>query len=241
MSTHPVALITGAAHRIGKALSIALHKQNYNIAIHCHHSIKDSETLAAQLNKIRKNSAKVFQANLISSEEIKRCHQQVMSWHSQINVLINNASLFLDDSIAFDNWDELFKCNIKAPYYLSQLCYQSLKESNGCIINLTDIHAKSPLKNYGVYCMTKAALESQTQSLAKDFSPHIRVNAIAPGAILWPENSSEIDDDTKQKIISKTPLKMPGGTKPICQAALHFIENKFITGTSLNVDGGRFI
>mgnify|MGYP006074510081 CR=1 FL=1 len=239
MPQSQTALITGAAHRIGQALCLALHQIGFDVAIHCHHSNVAANTLALSLNRARPDSAKTFQADLTQSNAVKQCCFDVIEWRPSLSVLINNASMFVDDNSAQEKWDNLFNCNVKAPYLLSNYCFETLKENNGCIINLTDIYAKFPLTNYGVYCMTKAALESQTKQLAKQFSPHVRVNAIAPGAILWPKNSNELSDDIKQKLINNTPLKRIGGTKPIIHAALHFIENTFLTGISINVDGGR--
>ena len=240
-TTNSVVLITGAAHRIGRALSMALHDKGFNVAIHYNKSNKASSELVEQLNCTRKNSAKMFQADLTKPKQIEKSYREIYSWHANITALINNASIFQTDDDPALNWDDLFNCNVRAPYLLSHLCFKTLKENKGCIINITDIHAKSPLKNYTTYCMTKAALEMQTKSFAKAFSPEIRVNAIAPGAILWPENQSEIDLVTKNKIINKTLLQTTGGTKPICQAVIHLMENSFITGTSLNIDGGRYV
>ena len=239
MSTFPVALITGGAHRIGKALCQALHEKQFNIAIHFYQSEKASLALKEKLNRIRPKSAEIFQTDLTVPSELSALYNNVIGWQSTLMVLINNASLFLPDPSAAHHWDRLFNCNVKAPYLLSKLCSTALKKNKGCIINLTDLHAHKPLKDYTIYCMTKAALSAQTTSLAKEFAPEIRVNAIAPGAILWPENESELSVVLKNKIIQKTPSQRVGGTKPIIQAALHFIENTFVTGTSLTIDGGR--
>ena len=241
MKNNPTALITGCARRIGQALAIALHQQGFDIAIHCLSSINAANQLSSLLNQQRENSTKVFTADLCNSDEIKKLSQNVLAWRPEINVLINNASLFYNDEKASLHWDDLFHCNVQAPYLLSHHFKITLEHNKGCIINLSDIHAHTPLKDYNIYCMTKAALHMQTLSLAKQLAPMVRVNAIAPGAILWPEDSNEINEDIKQKIIANTPLKIFGGTTPITQAALHFISNKFITGTSLAIDGGRSI
>lgn len=235
------ALITGSARRVGKALALALHSQGYDIALHHLSSVTEAESLCQQLNSIRSDSAKTFCADLCKAQDLNTLSLQLKSWRDTLSVLINNASLFFDDQIANQHWQKLFDCNVKAPYLLSQYCYPMLKQHNGIIINLTDIHANQPLANYHIYGMTKAALRSQTFSLAKAFSPEVRVNAIAPGAILWPEHENALDSQAKVKIINQTPLKKAGGTEPIVKAALHYIENDFITGTELKVDGGRSI
>lgn len=238
MNQPPLAFITGSARRIGKDLAVELHEKGFNVAIHYNKSKSEAELIVDLLNKLRPNSAKCFKANLTVDDQLKEIHQQILDWQQNITVIIHNASLFYDDQLAQNNWQNLFDCNVKAPYKLSNLFFDSLKKNLGSIINITDVHAKKPLKNYDLYCMTKAALELQTQILATKFAPYVRVNSIAPGAILWPENNNGLSLSMKKKIIEQTPLKIIGGTKPILQAALHFIDNKFITGTSLEVDGG---
>jgi pteridine reductase len=235
----PTALITGAAHRIGKALTLMLHNNGFNVAIHYHQSQKEALHLASELNQKRPESAQAFYANLINHSSLIELSENVINWQPKLTVLINNASLFMNDEQANLQWQVLFSCNVKAPYQLSEACFPALKANNGCIINITDIHAQSPLKDYDIYCMTKSALALQTKSLAKRYAPSVRVNAIAPGAILWPENDNELSDESKQKIINNTLLNKTGGTTPITQAAELFINNHFVTGASLNVDGGR--
>lgn len=240
MHTPKLALITGAARRIGRALAQALHQAGFNIAIHYFNSVQAAKTLEQELNAIRPNSARRFQADLsqttstISTELIN----EINLWDPKLTVVINNASQFIDDTHSLEAWDELFKCNVKSPYLLSLAAYPLLKKNQGSIINITDIHASIPLQHYNVYCMTKAALVLQTRSLAKQFAPKVRVNSIAPGAILWPEQHNALDQSSKEKIIKSTPLRSLGGTDPIVQAALYLINNTFITGTQLTVDGG---
>lgn len=233
------AIVTGGAKRIGKALISALHQAGFDVAIHFNHSSQDADALAQDCNLVRPDSAHCFQAELTNADALQQLANDVQQWRSNISVLINNASMFLTDEQALLNWQALFDCNIKAPYQLSHLFAGKLAEQQGTIINITDIHALTPLADYDIYGMTKAALTAQTYSLAKKFAPDIRVNAIAPGAMLWPEHDNELDEKTKEKIVQQTPLKMTGGTEPIVKAAQHFIDNPFITGTILPVDGGR--
>jgi len=239
MAFRKTALITGASKRIGLALSHCLHHAGFDIAIHCHQSTRLAEELVKTLNNKRSDSAKIFQTDLCQLNDIEQFCCDVIQWRPTLQVLINNASIFLNDLLALPKWDDIFNCNVKAPFLLSSHCFETLKHNKGNIINLTDIHAKSPLRDYGIYCMTKASLEFQTKHLAKTFAPSVRVNAIAPGAILWPEAENELDETIKEKLILETPLKMIGGVEPITQAALHFINNIFLTGVSLQVDGGR--
>lgn len=233
------ALITGASHRIGLALSKVLHEVGFDIALHYCQSKNAAKLIETELNSLRPNSAKAFQVDLTLSSKLQVFCDDVFNWRPNLKVLINNASIFLNDPLALKHWDNLFNCNTKAPYLLSQYCFNNLQENQGSIINITDIHSGIPLKDYGIYCMTKAALDMQTKQLAIDFAPDVRVNAIAPGAILWPDKDNEMDHTAKESLIQTTPLKKIGGVKPITQAALHIIENDFLTGQSINIDGGR--
>lgn len=233
------ALITGASQRIGLALSQALHKAGFDIALHYHQSNKAAKLIETELNSLRPNSAQTFQMDLTALSNIQQFCDEVLSWRPTLYTIINNASIFLNDPPALKKWDDLFNCNTKAPYLLSQNCFEALKSNQGNIINITDIHANIPLNEYGIYCMTKAALDMQTKQLATEFAPFVRVNAIAPGAILWPDNGNEMAQRAKEELLQATPLKKLGGVKPITQTALHLIENDFLTGQSIRVDGGR--
>lgn len=239
-----VALVTGAARRIGAAIAKTLHQAGFRVVIHCHTSTKAANDLAQQMNKERNDSALVLTADLtIKNEAIKLIHD-ALHWGKQLNVLINNASFFAKTSISAvddEQWDLLFTTNVKAPFWLSQTAYPFLIPSKGSIINITDIHAQRPLLDYSVYCQTKAALDMQTKSLAREFAPNVRVNAIAPGAIVWPEHENALNAAVQQKIIENTPLKQHGNPIFIGQAVLALIENPFITGQTLAVDGGRSI
>jgi pteridine reductase len=231
-----VALVTGGARRIGKAIVEFLHADGFNVVIHCNKSIDDALTLAQNLNNIRINSAYVLCADLCKKDELVKLIAQSCAWYSRLDVLVNNASIFTRDD---SKWDELFMTNVHAPYILSCAARIYLAQTQGCIINITDIHASKPLKDYAVYCQTKAALAMQTKALAREFAPDIRVNAVAPGAIAWPEDENQLNTQIQQKIIAKTLLKRHGEPKYIAQAVLGLINNAFITGQCLQVDGGR--
>jgi pteridine reductase len=176
--------------------------------------------------------------------ECKNLINQVLKWRSKLNVLVNNASTFnrtnIND-INLDDWQTLFAVNVQAPFLLSLAAYPSLSSQQGAIINITDIHADKPLRNYAVYCQTKAALAMQTKALAKEFAPNVRVNAVAPGAIVWPEKENALNYKVQEHIIAKTLLKRHGDPRFIAQAVISLINNPFITGQILNVDGGRSI
>lgn len=239
-----VALITGSARRIGAAIVVALHKAGFRVAIHCHHSLTEALELVAKLNTLRADSACFFQADLGSDGACIGLVSAVINWAGALNLLVNNASLFVKSEAGefhSKDWQDLFRLNVQAPYELSMASHAALASVKGSIINITDIHAEKPLKHYAVYCQTKAALLMQTKALAKEFAPDIRVNAVAPGAIAWPENENALEEIIRQQIIAKTPLRCHGDPDYIAQAVLALVDNLFITGQVLNVDGGRSI
>jgi len=239
-----VALITGAARRIGASIARHLHQAGFRVIIHCHQSSQDAEKLAIELNTLRPKSACVIAADLTLKPEAIGLIAQALAWGQQLDLLVNNASLFYSspqDIINDEQWDTLFTLNVKAPFWLSTTARPYLATQLGSIINITDIHADKPLKGYSVYCQSKAALAMQTLALAREFAPEVRVNAVAPGAIIWPEAANALNDEQQQKIIAKTPLKQHGDPVYIAQAVLALVENPFITGQTLRVDGGRSI
>ena len=231
-----VALITGAARRIGATIAKHLHQAGFRVVIHCHHSVHEAEELAHTLNQQRMNSACVLVADLSEHNVSTRLVQQTLTWAGRLDLLVNNASLFSRD---INDWDALFYLNVKVPFLLSLAAREALTSTCGAIINITDAHIEKPLKEYAVYCQTKAALTMQTKSLAREFAPNIRVNAVAPGAILWPEHGNKLSHEQKQKIIEEIPLKRHGDPLFIAQAVLALTDNLFITGQTLIVDGGR--
>ncbi|WP_028389441.1 pteridine reductase [Legionella fairfieldensis] len=239
-----VALVTGAGRRIGAAIVKLLHQRGFHVAIHCHHSLDEAQNLADQLNQQRSESVRVFQFDLHEAESSPELVGAVFAWKNRLDLLVNNASVFKrTDFTVFNDtdWELLFTVNVKAPFLLSLAARPFLAEYQGTIINLTDIHADSPLKNYAVYCQTKAALVMQTKALAREFAPQIRVNAIAPGAIVWPEQENQLSNQIQQTVIRQTPLRRHGAPEFIAQAVLALAENPFITGQILHVDGGRSI
>ncbi len=233
-----VALITGSARRIGAAVATYLHSHGFKIIIHCNNSLPAARILSDELNRIRADSAKVIQASLDSKDNIEKLIQDSFNWENRLDVIVNNASIF---SKNLNKMDEMWSINVKAPYILNNLAYKYLQAVKGSIINITDTHARKPIKGYPIYCQTKAALRMQTKALALEFSPDVRVNAVAPGAILWPEGENDLSEDKKQFIISNTLLKKHGDPVNIAKAVLSLIDNDFITGHEIVVDGGRNI
>lgn len=234
----PVAVITGAAQRIGAALVRYVHQNGFRVVIHYHHSKTAAQHLAEALNAIRPNSAVTVEADLCSSATLPTIISAAIDRWGQLDLLVNNASIFSRDDA---DWERMWQCNVRGPYHLSRVAEPYLQITQGCIVNITDIHAQTPLRGYPAYCQTKAALLMQTRALAQEFAPNIRVNAIAPGAVLWPEGDNQLDRERREKIIDKTLVKRHGNPDHIAQALGYLIHNTYVTGQSLQVDGGRYL
>lgn len=240
MSKNPVVLITGAAHRIGATTAKLLHQNGMNIVLHYRGSREQAQAVQKELNDQRKNSVILIQADLhITNGLAALIEESVKAW-GRLDVLINNASSFYPTLIGKSTeaqWDDLIGSNLKAPFFLSQAAAPHLKKNNGCIINIVDIHAERPLKTFPIYSMAKAGLVMMTKSLACELGPEIRVNGVAPGAILWPEN---LDEVAKQRIVSRTFLKRQGEPNDISKTILYLIKDaSYVTGQIIAVDGGR--
>ena len=237
----PVALITGAAHRIGAAIAQYLHAAGFRVIIHYLQSERKAFTLTQKLNDLEKDSALALYGDLRIPSTSEQLITQTLAWGNQLNLLVNNASVFISDALGqtINDWEDSFNTNVRAPFLLSHAAFPHLSVVKGCVINISDIHATKPLKGYGIYCQTKAAVNMQTKVLAREFAPNVRVNAIAPGAIAWPENANALSAEIKNKILNQTPMKQHGHPDYIAKAILGLIENPFVTGQILCVDGGR--
>jgi pteridine reductase len=216
-----------------------------NIAIHYRSSKDEAQLLCNQLNKLRLNSAIILQANLLHIADLPALvHQTAKHWGG-LDALINNASTFYPTpvgEITEAQWDDLMGSNLKAPLFLSQAAAPHLKLSHGNIINIVDVHGFRPMKNHPVYCLAKAGLAMLTQSLAKELGPEVRVNGIAPGAIMWPENNLEQDTALREMILDRTALKRQGEPKDIAATVRFLIRDAdYITGQVIPVCGGRSI
>lgn len=236
-----IALVTGSARRVGAMIAQTLHQAGYQIVIHCRHSLTEAHCLASELNQKKAGSAIVIQQDLLSPQGPETLIHQALQWKNQLDLLVNNASDFIKDPKTFDqqHWQHLIAINAEVPWRLSLAGAEALTKSSGQIINISDIHAEKPLKDYSVYCQSKAMLNMQTKALARDLAPNIRVNAIAPGAIIWPEKDNALDENQKQDIINKTLLKKHGAPEYIAKAVVALADNPYITGQILAVDGGR--
>jgi len=234
------ALITGAAKRVGAVTAKKLHSNGYNVVIHYGQSASEAEQLVNALNEKRKNSAVAIQADLSDLSAVSKLSKAAVAQWGGMHALINNASAFyptpLNES-TIKQWDELFNSNAKAPYFLAQSLAGTLAESEGAIVNMVDIHATHPLKHYNLYGMSKAALAFMTKSLAKDLAPHVRVNGIAPGMVMWPDE--EIHELDREKLLRRIPLKKSGTPDDIANAIAFLVEQPYITGQILAIDGGR--
>ena len=238
-----IAIVTGGAKRIGASICRRLHKSNINLIIHYKTSEKEAISLQDELNKQRKNSASLIQADLLDPKSYSKIIKEAIKIYGQLNFLINNASTYYPTKInQIDqlNWDNLIGSNLKAPLFLCKEAAPFLKENNGSIINITDAHITKPKENYIIYSIAKAGLTTLTKSLAQELGPEIRVNAVAPGPVLWPENSNEFNSSYRKKVISQTMLKKVGEPDDVAKAVEFLLLNSnFITSHILNVDGGR--
>jgi len=240
-----VALITGAARRIGAEVARTLHEAGMHIVLHYNSSEEDALKLSLELNQKRDQSAVALRANLQEPESELELIKQTVSVWKRLDVVVNNASRFYQTSfgeVTNYAWDDLLSSNLKSPFFLSQAAAPHLAEQNGCIVNITDIHAERPMHDYSVYCISKGGLLVMTKVLAKELGPKIRVNGVAPGAILWPEGSNELSTEDKQKIIKRTALARPGQPKDIAKTVLFLVRDaEYITGQVISVDGGRML
>lgn len=238
--TGKTVLITGAAHRIGAMIARMLHGAGMNLVLHYRRSREAAERLQAELERSRPESVVLVQADLLETARLPQLAQEAAAVWGRLDALVNNASSFYPTPlgrVAESQWEDLVATNLKVPFFLSQAAAPQLARQGGCIVNLVDIHADRPLKDYPVYSIAKAGLVMLTKSLARELGPEIRVNAVAPGAILWPE---QMDEKTKEKIIARTALKRRGDPADVARAVLFLIRDAdYMTGQVLTVDGGR--
>ena len=236
-------LITGAARRVGATIASVLHAQGASVAVHYRSSASDADGLVGGLNALREHSAASFQADLLDTASIPKLVDDVTAWRGRLDILINNASTFYPTpvgEITEAHWDDLIGSNLKAPLFLCQAAMPALRDTRGSIVNIIDVHAQRPLRDHPVYGPAKAGLAMLTRSLAKDLAPDIRVNGIAPGAILWPE--SEMTDATKDSILAQVPMGRPGDPGDIAGCVLYLVRDAgYVTGQIIAVDGGRSI
>ncbi|WP_078082864.1 pteridine reductase [Microbulbifer mangrovi] len=234
------ALITGAAARLGRAIAEELHR-DHQVVIHYRHSAEAAQSLVAILNAKRPDSAAAVQSDLRSAEDCQNLAQAALECFGEVNLLVNNASAFYPTPIGSateQQWEELMGSNLKAPFFLSQALAPVLARTGGSIVNLADIHADKPMPSHTVYSAAKAGLVMLTKSLARELAPQVRVNAVAPGAILWPEQESE--GYNKEQILMRIPMQRSGDPSDIARTVRFLAADApYITGQIIAVDGGR--
>lgn len=243
--TGKVALITGGARRVGAQIARTLHSQGLNIVIHYRSSNDDALALQKELERQRPKSVALVKGDLLDVSLLPSLIDAVVAAYQRLDVLVNNASSFFPTPLGEATeaqWDDLFGTNLKAPFFLAQAAAAHLKKTQGCIINLADIHADRPIKRYPIYCAAKAGVVVLTKSLARELAPEVRVNAIAPGTIMWPEGEAQVSEAQKQEMLARIPLRRSGGPEDIAATALFLIrDGTYINGQVIAVDGGRSI
>ncbi|HEU5280416.1 MAG TPA: pteridine reductase [Gammaproteobacteria bacterium] len=238
-----VALVTGAARRVGAAIARHLHRAGFQVVLHYRESEVEAAALCAELNQARPHSCASVRADLTEAGAGEHIIKAALAAFGRLDVLVNNASQFYKTAVGSTTeaaFNDLMNANVKAPYFITQAASEALKASDGAVINIIDIHGQRPLRDYAVYSMSKAALWMMTQALAKELAPNVRVNGVAPGAIAWPEGENALSSGVKDKIINETLLKRHGSAEDIASAVVYLASGApYVTGQVLVVDGGR--
>lgn len=241
MNQQSVVLVTGGARRVGAAIARHLHAAGCTLAIHYHRSAADAEALSAAFNGVRAGSAATFAGALEDDATPEALIGAVLSRFGRLDGLVNNASAFYPTPIGQitpAHWDDLFAANARGPFFLAQAATPALREARGAIVNIVDIYGERPLGGHTVYSMAKAALVMLTQALAKDLAPDVRVNAVAPGAILWPMSGKP--DEAVDALLAKTPMARKGDPRDVAEAVRWLLKDAhYTTGQVIRVDGGR--
>jgi pteridine reductase len=240
-----VAIVTGAARRIGAVIASALHDRGLDLLLHCRNSRDEADALAARLNAQRERSAAVIAADLSDDAAPEAIAGAALSAFDRIDVLVNNASAFYPtppDEASHADWTALVDSNMRAPFWLSLAAAKAMQGTGGSIVNLVDIHGLVPLADHPIYSQAKAGLVMQTRALAKDLAPSIRVNAVAPGSILWPEGDAANSEEAMDDILERVPMKRQGSPDDIAGAVCFLaLDAPYVTGQILAVDGGRML
>jgi len=242
-ASRPVALITGAARRIGATIARRLHAAGYDLALHCRHSRSELDALIAELERERARSTLALQADLQEIDRIDALIAATIARYGRLDALINNASAFFPTPVGeatLAQWEALFGANVRAPFFLAQAAAPHLAARGGAIVNIVDIYAERPLPQHPIYSMSKAALGMMTKALARELAPAVRVNGVAPGAVLWPESGKSYAD--QEELIARTPLQRAGAPDDVASAVLWLLgDAPFVTGEIVRVDGGRHL
>lgn len=236
-----VALVTGAAHRIGAEIARSLHAEGMDLVLHYRNSKVGAQALAAELEEPRPDSVLLLQGNLNKCIGFAGLIERVRAFRGRLDVLVNNASSFYPTPFSYADgaqWEDLMGSNLRGPFFLTREATQLLRASNGCVVNLVDIHAERPLKGHPIYSIAKAGSAMMVKALARELGPHVRVNGIAPGVIHWPEQG--LPNGVKNEILARTALKRTGTPADIARTLVFLVRDAdYITGQIVAVDGGR--
>ncbi len=240
-----VVLVTGGAKRVGAAICRRLHAAGASLAVHYRNSAQEALALRDELNALRPESAATFQSDLLDLNALRPLVDHVIGKFGRLDALINNASSFYATPLAEvdeHQWNDLLGTNLRAPLFLAQAAADELRRRHGCIVNIADIHAERPMHGHLLYSVAKAGLAALTRALAQEMAPQVRVNAVAPGVIMWPENATWMDDEQRRKIVAHTLLKREGEPDDIAKTVAFLIQDApYVTGQIIAVDGGRSI
>lgn len=235
-------LVTGAAKRVGRSIARELHAAGANIMVHYRSAADAAEALSAEFNSARPRSATCQQADLLSTDALAALVTATVAHFGRLDALVNNASSFFATRFGEINeadWDDLVGSNFRAPLFLTQAAAPHLRAVGGAVVNITDIHAERPMAGFSVYCAAKAGLLGLTRALAIELAPEVRVNAVAPGPILWPDDST-FNRETREQIVGHTLLKRAGNPRDVARTVRFLIEDAaYATGQVINIDGGR--
>jgi pteridine reductase len=239
----PVALITGAARRVGRVIARTLHAAGYDLALHYRNGKSEAEQLAAELESRREGSVLLLTCELAQTAELPKLVLRTVQRFGRLDALVNNASAFYPTPVGDATeaqWDELFASNAKAPFFLAQAAAPHLRAARGAIVNLVDIYAQRPLARHPVYCMAKAANAMMVLALARELGPEVRVNGVSPGAVMWPEAGKSAAE--QQELLARTALRRAGAAEDVAGAVLFLLRDAgYVTGQVLAVDGGRLL
>ncbi|MHB1941606.1 MAG: pteridine reductase [Acidiferrobacteraceae bacterium] len=238
-----VVLVTGGARRVGAAIARCLHAEGMSLVIHYRHSEREALALKEDLERTRPESVRLVMGALGADAVARQIIRDAIAAFGRLDALVNNASAFYPTplgQVTENEWEDLMASNLKAPFFLAQAASAELRAREGCIVNLVDIHAERPLKNYPVYSIAKAGLAMMTWSMARELAPEVRVNGVAPGTILWPERA--VDEVIKGEILARVPQKREGSPEDLAQAVRFFLRDApYVSGQILAVDGGRSV
>lgn len=240
-----VILVTGGAKRVGAAICRRLHAAGAQVAVHYRNSAQQALSLQNELNALRPESTVTFQADLLDLDALQQLVREVVKKFGRLDALVNNASSFYATPLAEvdeQQWHDLLGTNLRAPLFLAQAAAAELRRHHGCIVNIADIHAERPMYGHLLYSTAKAGLTALTRALAQEMAPQVRVNAVSPGVIVWPENAAWLDEEQRRKIVAHTLLKREGGPDDVARAVTFLIQDApYVTGQIIAVDGGRSI